>query len=566
MDMRLLFFFLFACLVSGNSTFAQEASGMQTITFTLADGTELEQDVFLPEGKGPFPVVLLRTPYGKHQYEHDGRYFSARGYAAVIQDVRGKFGSTGHFIPFVHEKEDGLATLDWLVQQPWCNGQVGAYGVSYPGFCALSLTQSGHQALRAVVNSSGWVKPTTMAQPGGADHLMLNLPWLLHEETTTVRNIQDYDMDSLFRYLPLKDVFRSIGIDNSAWEDPGILGVVNTHFDYSRVDIPILHITGAYDFVKESTIGFYEEVSKHGEAPQHLILGPWFHSQSHTSMSEVGEVDFGPTSRMGDEQILARAVEWLDIHLKGGNKELLSQKPIEVFLQFANRWAAYQSWPPRSVAFTEWYIDSGNGANSLHGDGTLSQVWEDSAPKDTFTYDPATPVPTYGGANFHFFPGQLGIKDQSAIEERQDVLVYTSAVFSDSTTVAGPIRCSFYVTTTAYDTDFTAKLVLVTPDKEAWILAEGIRRMRYRHSPNNPELVVPGKIYPLNIEIGHTAFVVAPGYRLRLEVSSSNFPKYNRNTNTKEDPFTAATLQVARQTIYHSREYPSRLILPVLNN
>jgi len=550
-------------LLTLNVPQAQDDIQKLSLQFTTGQGITLAQDVYLPPGEGPFPVVLIRTPYGKFQYEGDGRFFARRGFATVVQDVRGKFGSDGHFLPFKYETTDGLATLDWLQQQSWCNGRVGIYGISYSGFCGLTLANKNHPALRAVINFSGWVEPEKMAAPGGANHLMLNLTWLLHEETQTARNLQDYELDSLFYFLPLAGVFRSIGLESKAWEDPDLLGAVNRDFDYGKVTIPILHLTGAYDFVKEATVRAFREMEKNGKAEQSLIFGPWFHNQSHTSLTEVGEVDFGEASLYGDDKVRELAVQWLKRYL-GGEKTKSPLPKARIFLMFDNRWYDFEQWPIPGIREQSYFLGSQKGANSIDGDGVLTLVLKASNDYDQFTYDPSRPVPTHGGANFHFFPAQLGIKDQSDLEEREDILVFDTPVFEQEEAVIGAPRLEFYATTSAPDTDFTAKLVLVAPDGTAMNMVDGIVRARYRKGSDQAELLTPGQVYPLEIQLGTTAFLIKKGYRLRLEVSSSNFPKYNRNTNTQEDPFYSEKMEVARQRIYHTEKYPSRLVLPMV--
>ncbi len=550
-------------LASTIISFAQSEIKVKTLHFTSQQGILFEQDVYLPPGDGPFPVILIRTPYGKYQYKGDGNFFAQHGYVTVIQDVRGKFGSKGHFIPFLHETDDGLATLDWIAEQNWCDGEIGIYGISYSGFCGLTLSNKQHKALKAVVNFSGWVRPSVMAAPGGAQHLMLNLTWLLHEETQTSRNILEYDLDSLLNYLPLSNVFRSIGIKSDAWENPDLLGTINEKFNYSKVDIPILHLTGAYDFVKEATIEAYTQSKINNPKHHKLIFGPWFHNQSHTSLTEVGHIDFGESSLYGDEKVLNLALQWMDQHLK--NETPRDELPhARVFLMFENKWHDFENWPPEGMETTEYFIDSKNGANSISGDGQLIEKKRFQSLSDAFVYNPLDPVPTMGGANFHFFPGQLGIKDQTEVEQRNDVLVYESSEFSNEKYVIGNPKFVFYASSSAPDTDFTAKLVLVQPDGTALNIVDGILRTRFRKGLNQNDLLEKKEVYPFEIELGTTAFMIPKGHKIRLEVSSSNFPKYNRNTNTKEDSFYSAESQIAHQKIYHSRQYPSRLILPMM--
>ena len=543
---------------------AQKETSKKTFTFQTEEGISLEQDVYFPtDEKGPFPTILIRTPYGKQQYQGDGLFFASKGYATVIQDVRGKFASAGHFIPFIHETEDGLSTLDWVADQDWSNGKVSIYGISYSGFCGVTLANKNHPALKSIVNFSGWVNPSTMASPGGANHLMLNLTWLLHEETTTKRNLLEYELDSLFNFLPLAGVFRSIGIQSDAWEDPNLLGKVNQDYDYSSTTVPVLHLTGAYDFVKEATLEAFTKMREKGLSSQGLIFGPWFHNQSHTSLTEVGEVDFGTPSLYGDDKVRHLATTWFERHM---NKIPLEKGPLaRIFLMFDNNWYDLEEWPLQELTDNPYYLSSSLGANSASGDGKLSVIKGSSKEWDSYLYDPAYPVPTNGGANFHFFPAQLGIKDQTELEERTDLLVYTSPVFNQEYAVIGVPTVQLYVASSAPDTDFTAKLVLLAPDGMAMNISDGILRMRHRDGYDQEALMEAEKIYPIEIYLGTTAFKIPKGHQIRLEISSSNFPKYNRNTNTAIDPFYAKSFQKARQKVYHSEAYPSQLILPMID-
>lgn len=530
------------------------------------DGISLAGDLYLPIGEeDSFPVVLLRTPYGKQQYAFLGNYFAKNGYATLVQDVRGKFRSNGEFFPFIHERKDGLATLDWIQKQSWCNGQLGIYGVSYPAFCGLTLADENHPILKTIVNVSGWINPSDMANPGGPLHLMLNLTWLLHEETQQTRNLGDYNTDSLLNYLPVKDALRSIGVRSKAWEDTELLSSLNQDFKYRKVDIPVLHVAGAYDFVKRGTLNTYWKLLESNKARQKLIFGPWFHNQYLTTLTEVGEIDFEEASEMGSDVLLEKAKNWFDQWLKPQAKTVY-ENSAEVFIMFKNQWQQYKEFPPQGNCDQFFYLSSTSGANSLSGDGRLTPSICKQMVVDTFTFDPYHPVPTNGGANFHFFPQQLGIKDQSEIEARNDILVYKSAIFQEDISVIGKVKLEVYAATDGEDTDFTGKLVLVDPDGFAMNIVDGIQRGRHLNASPNPTLLQAGKIYLFEIDLGATAFQIPKGHHLRVEISSSNFPKFERNSNTAEAPFTAKRLRKAKQKVYLGGNYPSRLVLSILCN
>lgn len=536
---------------------------MEKVGFQTPQGIYLEADIYLPDTLNTYPTVLLRTPYGKYQYKSFGQYFAEAGFVAIVQDVRGKFGSSGEFFPFYHEREDGLATLDWIVKQAWSNGKIGMYGVSYPAFCALTLAADQHPALQAIVNVSGWVKPADMATEGGALHLLLNLPWLLHEETLTTRNMGDYDIDSLLWHLPVKDALQSVGIKSKAWEESNLLDQVNADFNFDQVNLPILHITGAYDFVKKATLSTYQALQSRSKPNQKLIFGPWFHNQYLTSLTEVGILECGESAEMGYAALLAKSRKWFTRYLKAEEEVPDQPNDPEVFTLIGNNWTEQTGFPYPKGCQESWYFGSEKGANSRLGDGTLSTTFS-SAKSDTFHYDPAHPVLTNGGANFHFFPAQLGVKDQTTLEERKDILVYTSPSFEKASTLAGPIQVQLFAATDGPDTDFTAKLVLIDEDGVAMNMADGIIRGRYKNGQDQEELLIPHKIYEYQIDLGITAFHIPKGYQIRVEIASSNFPKYDRNANTAINPFEAQKLRVAHQTIYLGPQYPSRIILPII--
>jgi putative CocE/NonD family hydrolase len=496
------------------------------------DGSRLATDIYLPSSGEQFPVILIRTPYGKGQMEVFAQFFVAHGYAVVVQDVRAKWSSDGEFIPFVNEQQDGLTTLDWIQQQSWSSGTIGMWGSSYLAFCALSLATTGHPSLKTVFNISGWLDEAKMISPGGALHWMLTLPWLLHESAQRSRSLKDYDVEKLFWFTPLKDVMPSIGIEGPLWENPDTLKSLD--FDYTAIQIPIFHITGWYDFVYPSTLELYERASKVSSGFQKLMVGPWVHDQIWSPFTEAGDVDFGDESAMGIERVNELALRWFDRWLKGVNNGITKEPPVTLFVMGPNEWRSYQNWPPEGVTFERWFLSSKAGANGLSGDGGLGESLPlDTAPLDSFTFDPMDPVPTVGGANFHFFPDRLGIRDQRDVEQREDVLVYSSEPLTEDMLIVGPIEAKIYASTEALDTDFTAKLVEVHEDGYARNIVEGIVRGSCRNSIDSSEPMEPGRIYELTIDLGATALVIKRNHGLRLEISSSNFPKYDRNPNTE---------------------------------
>ncbi len=531
----------------------------------MSDGVALAADVYLPSESGSYPTILIRTPYSKSQKEIFAEYFSQNGFAVVVQDVRGKWSSEGEMIPFVHEQKDGLETLAWIESQSWCNGNIGMWGASYLSYCALAVAAAAPTPLKAVFNISGWLNGEKINNPGGALHWMLILTWMLHEATQKYRTLADYDIDELLEFIPLKDAMASVGIDDPVFSNPDTLE--SARYDYSAIQIPIFHIVGWYDFVYPAALTVYEKVKEAAPHFQKLMIGPWVHDQVWTTYTECGDEDFGVQAAMGIEKLNQLAVRWFDRWLKDTDNGITLEPPVEVFHMGRNEWVRYRSWPPENMTFHKWYIDSGGRANTRNGDGLLTESLPDNKNShDAFIFDPMDPVPTMGGANFHFFADILGVKNQRNIEERRDVLVYTSEPLRSPLDICGPVKAFIYAASDAQDTDFTAKLVEVRKDGYARNIVEGIIRASRRNSLDEQDLLIPGQIYELTIDMGATAIRIEKGHRLRLEISSSNFPKYDRNPNTGAISWEALRYETANQTVYHDADHPSHIVLPVIES
>ncbi len=555
----------------------EEFTRLDNIKVPMSDGASLAADVYLPSGGEKFPAVLVRTPYSKSQYSSRFAIPMAKsGYAVIVQDVRGQQHSTsaGDFHPIVGEKQDGIDTLDWIVKQKWSNGKIGVWGSSYNAYCGMILTPEKHPGLKTVVNISGWGDSSSMIAPGGAMHLMCALPWTLSNQIRGKGSFGDYDWPEVFKKVPVNEIPRSIGIDSPEWEY--MLGEWDSELlrrdasiarRYGEIRIPILYLTGWNDFVARHTLDTYEGiVGSSGAEPkafQKLIVGPWRHDQFWGKGTKVGDEDFGPAAQAGNDRIIELTTRWFDHWLKGDKTGITEEKPVRLFVMGSNTWREYDQWPPRGVELQKWYLAGSGGANSLSGDGYLSPAMPAGNSPDSFVFDPMNPVPTVGGVNFHFFLSNLGIKDQRPVEQRDDVLVYTSPPLKDGLEIVGPLQAVLYASTEGKQTDFTAKLVEVREDGYARIIEEGIKRGPDEVSGSRVEVMEPGKVYRFTIDLGATAISIAKGNRLRVEVSSSNFPKYSRNPNTGERAEFTAQFKTVTQTVFHSSEYPSHIVLPV---
>ncbi len=529
------------------------------VPLVLSDGVKLYADIYLPAPEGQYPVILIRTPYDKGDLKAIGESFALAEYAVLIQDVRGQGKSEGKFFPFTAEKGDGLATLDWIELQPWSNGNVGLWGISYLSYNGFVLLPSQHRSLKAFVCSSGFADVDSFLFRGGAFRLQAQLTWFISQ-------VGDFKMpppearskvfEQIFKTVPLSQFFS--GNEDAAANFQDISE------EFSRVKTPVLFVTGWHDYVNRDTLNAYMQVKKYQKKAFHkLIIGPWYHNQEINGGTTVGDEDFGAAAEMGLEKFIQLSVRWFDYLLKGKDDGISQEAPVKVFVMGRNEWREESSWPPDSVRYQNWFISSTKGANSLKGDGRLSPAVPGARSFDSFIYDANNPVPTVGGVNFHFFPDNLGVKDQTEVENRKDVLVYTSAPLKKPIEIAGPLKAVIYASTEGVDTDFTAKLVEVRPSGYARIIEDGILRARFRDSLEDPSLLEPGKIYKFEIDMGHTAISLSKGSRLRLDISSSNFPKYDRNANTEVEPFDAVEFKTVTQKVYFSKDHPTHIILPV---
>jgi hypothetical protein len=528
------------------------AAERSEVRIAMRDGVELAADVYRPTVNGTYPAILLRTPYGKGDNRLYGEKLAAAGYAVVIQDVRGKFASGGTFVPFLREEQDGLDTLDWIAKAPWSNGRIGAFGPSYSGFAALVLARHGHPSLKAAFSASGWVSTARVNAPGGALHMMVGVPWLLFAGGETRRSLSDFDLDALFRHLPLRDAFDAAGVHVPAWKDRRVLRA-NVNPDYSKTAVPVFHLTGWYDFTAAESLETFRRMRQATERPQRLVVGPWVHGQIHLRDTKVGDLDAGAESLLGTERFIELAIGWFDCQLRD---RCTPEPPVRVFVLGENRWRDFDAWPPRESRRQTFYLDS---------DRRLSAKPRRGAGSDRFRFDPADPVPTLGGANFHFFPEVNGPRDQRPLDARRDIVRYTTAPLTSDIVIAGPIRAVLHVSTEGRDADFTVRLIDVVPDGRAIGIADGIVRLAHRGGGDKREPVEPGRVYEVAIELGDLAMRIAKGDRLRLDISSSNFPKFDRNPNTGEDPFEAKVLEPALQTIHHAAARPSRVEITLLH-
>jgi putative CocE/NonD family hydrolase len=557
--------YLFGACVSLAAAGQRPIVKQLSLPVPMRDGVRLLSNVYLPSEHGQFPCILVRTPYGKGaDITPNYQAFVERGYAVMVQDVRGRYESEGAFQPLTQEPADGDDTINWIARQPWSNGRVGMMGGSYLGIVQWKAALANNPHLKAIfpVVSGCDDYRDRFYSTGGAMKLGNRLQWM--SENLRAPGYHT-DFGKFVLHLPT----RSSDVTALGWPSPmyqeivahpsfdGFWRAISVREQLDRIKLPVFSVGGWYDNFAESDLEAFATLHRKSNVNR-ILIGPWAHNMS----VPFEDVDFGPDS---SQPIRDLQMEWFDQWLMGKDSPLLSKPPVKVFVMGANKWHESREWPPEGSATRLFYLESHGKANSLEGDGALTDKPITGA-ADQFVFDPYVPVPTHGGAvccNPKVFP--WGPLDQHPVESRNDVLVYTTKPLQRDMEVIGPVQVVLYVATTARDTDFTAKLVDVFPDGKTRNLTDGILRMRYRNSLEKPELVKPGEVYRIAIDAGVTGNVFLKGHRIRVEVSSSNFPRFDRNPNTGGKASDAAKLSKANQTVYHDASHPSALVLSVLS-
>jgi putative CocE/NonD family hydrolase len=575
----------------------------KNVPATMRDGTTLVADVYRPGGRaseGEYPVLLTRLPYGKDLPIATG-YMSPvktaeHGYIVVVQDVRGRFGSEGEWSPSVNEFEDGYDAVEWAAKLPGSNGTVGMYGASYFGMTQWQAAIMRPPSLRSLVPGITWGNYLNGEQyRGGVRELGLWLYWceaglaldsLFRKYRNTPEKLEKLlpaqidvidHLPEHYETLPLKDLpdpggvvpymYRALehGIASSIWE------YLNIDGRYDNVEVPTLHIGCWYDIFLGETLRQYEAMkelaAERGTRPPRLLIGPWSHGTTFPKM--VGGLDFGLASSglflncKGD--VTDYHLRWFDATLKGDEGALERDPPVEVFVMGENRWRGYKEWPVPDSREERWH---------LHAGGVLSREEPEGGPPNEYYYDPKEPVPTIGGALLMPEVYEAGPVDQRPIEDRSDVLVYTSEELAENHTAIGPVYVTLYAASSAPDTDFVARLVDVYPDGRAMVVTDGIIRASARESypapgtikPAQPTLIEPGEVYEYVIDLWASGITFLEGHRLRVEITSSSFPRWDRNLNTGEDTKDSAQSEVANQRVFHDPERPSNITLTVVES
>ncbi len=580
-------------LSAARSVRAQQSYAVITqngVPMKTRDGVILHSDIYRPKADGTFPVILMRTPYDKSvSWAAAPAYqVATHGYVVIVQDVRGRYTSEGEWYPFRHESEDGYDAIEWAAALPFSNGKVGMTGGSYVGATQMlaAIAHPPHLAgICPVVTASNYHDGWTYQS--GALEQWFDQNWTTQLATNTMWRLIAKDTDALLGapVLPLTHYpafnYASLpaGADATAQLAPYYLDWL-AHPDYdsywkqwsieerfSDIQVPALHIGGWYDIFLGGTLRNYMGVKAHGGTDaarngQRLLIQIGGHAGFGR---RIGDVEFGDEAiKFPSTQVL---IDWYDYLFKGLQNEFATDKPVHIFVMGANAYQQESDWPPPQARSTRYFLHSGGSANSLNGDGGLSLAAQKKEAPDKFTYEPANPVPTIGGSLCcdaeHYEPGP---RDQRAAENRNDVLVYSTKPLAEDTEVTGPVTLELWAKSSAVDTDFTAKLVDVSPAGFATNLTDGILRMRYRDSQEKPEMMTPGQVYKISVDLWATSNVFKKGHIIRLEVSSSNFPRFDRNLNTGAEQATSREFVSATNTVLHDADHPSALLVPVIPN
>ncbi|HXS00302.1 MAG TPA: CocE/NonD family hydrolase [Pyrinomonadaceae bacterium] len=549
------------------------------VSVKMRDGVSLVADIYSPVSDEKFPVLLTRTPYNRTGDPRFANELASHGYIVILQDTRGRFASGGEFYPFRNESADGFDTVEWAAKLEQSNGKVGMFGGSYVGATQMLAAMAVPPHLVSIfpyVTASEYYDGWTYQN--GALMQWFSSSWTSGLAIDTLRRyadraqapkewvntlpLQDYPLLKTPQTSELAPYFRdwlSHERDDAYWAQ----WRVSDH--YSQMTVMGLHAGGWHDLFLKGSIKNYtglrqQAATAEARAGQRLLVGPWAHAGTSPA-GKIGDVVFGKDAVLDNTNT---TLKWFDYSLKGIKNEFASGAPVRLFIMGTNVWRDEQEFPLARTRYTKYYLHSSKGANGIAGDGSLSVALPGVEKQDQFTYDPQNPVPTIGGRLCCGGAIPPGPADQRANETRPDVLVFSTPVLTEDTEVTGYVSVELYASTSAVDTDFTALLVDVDESGYARFLTDGIVRARYRESTKEASAITPEKIYKYTIDLWATANVFKVGHRIRLYISSSNFPRFNRNMNTGEDISNASKFVRATQTIYHDREHSSALILPVI--
>jgi uncharacterized protein len=554
----------------------------------MRDNVRLATDIYRPKADGGFPVILIRTPYKKDMAELEARAFARRGYVCAVQDCRGRFGSEGIWEPFVDEPRDGYDSIEWLAARPWSNGKVGMIGGSYVGWVQWWAAREKPPHLVTIVPNVSPPDPFyNLPYEYGAFFMWGAIWWadILESNATAdlsgaaMSKISEKKYQVLLKTLPVIDLDKKIlgkinpywrkwiahPTDDAYWERASFLEKLKD------VRIPAFHQSGWFDGDGIGTKLNFLKMASFGHPGQKMIVGPWGHTD--TAARGIGDLDFGPQALVDLKRDYLR---WFDFWLKGVDNGIMKEPKVKLFVMGTNKWIEDDVYPVSCTRFEKWYLSGDGKANTSKGGGLLTaRVPAKGSPPDAFVYDPGDPTPspefyeeteadskrarsqeekTREAKAFH----------ESITSARPDILVYQTGVLEKPLTFAGPLSAVLYASSSAKDTDWFMRLVWIQKNGDAFQLAEGKIRARFRNSMKKPEPIEPGKIYEYSIDLWQTGITIPAGDRLRVEVASASFPLFSRNLNTGGHNETETAFVKADQKVYHNDLYPSHILLPII--
>ncbi len=572
-------------LFLSTTLFANEIKIERHRAIKMRDGITLYGDVYMPAKEGRYPTLVSRTPYG---VQRDGAHknfikFAQNGYAVVFVDVRGRYESEGNWEPFRDEAKDGYDIIEWAASQSFSNGRVATQGGSYVGHNQWQ-TMSQHSphliaAFPSLASTNIYANWITM---GGAFRLSFNygwgvvrmpnrimLPQYWHTESFTPEELK---YENILFHLPLKTGdLKSAGSEVQHYRDwiqhesyDSYWKAISDELRFETYTVPVHTLGGWFDIFIQGTINGYvgmKNKAANADARKltRMIIGPWGHGASQS----YGGVDFTPSAFIDQFELELR---FFDFHLKGIKNGLESEDPVKLFYMGVNKWRTEKDWPIPGTKFQKIYLSSGGNSKSIRGNGVLTFNQPSKEGKDQYTYDPNMPVGTLGGNNCCGTPTAAGPVDQRTIERREDVLVYSSEFLEERVTIAGPVKVKLFASTDGPDTDWMIKLTDVYPDGTSMPISEGILRAKFREGLDKMKLLNPGQMYEYDIELTGTANVFQKGHRIRVDITSSNFPQFDRNPNTGEPLGQSEKVRVAQQTIFHGGNKASYIELPIVGN
>ena len=566
---------------------------MWDIPVPMRDGVKLSTDIYLPAAEQAYPVVLVRTPYDNiaPRLVEAAQYFSAQGYAVVLQDARGRFDSEGHFEPRVNEGKDGYDTIEWIAEQPWSNGKIGMMGGSYGATVQWLAARERPPHLTTVVSSvTGGMRWMHDENYMNGKFPVFQFRWLNMTGGRTMQHYpfepltsnqpgvaSPYNFNKLIRTRPLKDVDKVVGRTNTYWRTWLERNTYDEYWQqmsfedyFELVDLPALHITGWFDNCQWGEMYMYNQMVARspGGDKQWLLVGPWDHAGSAKPLARLGDLEFTQDAVLDMRGIHLR---WFDYWLKGEDNGQAADAKVKIFTMGRNQWREEPAWPVKTMEMVAYYLHSGAQIEPGDGDGSLDTRAPADEASDRYVYDPEDPVPSVYDPDS---PEPLKDSHVLAMDygyalRRADVLTYTSAPLENELEVTGTAFISLYAASDCVDTDWVALLCDLCPDGKSIPLTSAVMRASYRAGASKidspaPSPISPGEVYEYRIEFMATSMAFQPGHRLQLAITSSLYPAYDLNPNTGAPIGEDVPSRPANQVVYHNGEYPSHVLLPVV--